>query len=101
MCLDNVQGVFSSYRQGCVQGERGKAVKGVESHQAHIKQLHSGEPGKDGEAKKARGAAEEKLQVLTKLKTEVQAEENRAADLEKQALEARSDVLAFRVTAFS
>ena len=72
-----------------VQNEQEKASKNAQSYNVNIQKLNTDRPGKEEAAKKARAAAKEKEDRLKGLKTEVQAEEKRAADLERQAQEAR------------
>jgi hypothetical protein len=54
-----------------------------------VKDLNNGEPDAKEKAAKARSLATDKSDALKKLRTEVQAEEQRAADLEAQAKAAR------------
>ena len=72
-----------------MQSEQDKVAKNAQTYQVNIKKLNTNRPDKEDAAKKARAAAEEKANNLKTLKAEVQAEEQRAADLERQAQEAR------------
>ena len=72
-----------------VQTEQDKASKNAKSYDINIQKLNTDRPDKEEAAKKARATANEKEDRLKGLKAEVQAEEKRAADLERQAQEAR------------
>ena len=68
------------------QDQTGSCVK---RYQVDIKNLTSEVPKKEGDATKAKRLADDKAKQVEKLRVEAKAEEQRAADLEKQAQEAR------------
>ena len=72
-----------------MQNEKDKAAKNAQSYDVNIQKLNTDRPDKEAAAKKARAAANDKGDRLKSLKAEVQAEEQRAADLERQAQEAK------------
>lgn len=72
-----------------LQRERDEAARKKTTIVTTVKDLNTGEPNKKQEAAKARAQATAKSDALKKLRTEVQAEEQRAADLEAQAKAAR------------
>jgi hypothetical protein len=78
-----------------LQNEQEEAAKKKSSIITTVRELDNGVPDKQKEAANARGLANDKSQALKKLRTEVQAEEQRALDLENQAKAARSLILSF------
>ena len=72
-----------------LQRERDEAAKKKTTIVTQVKDLNTGAPDKKQQAAKARAIASEKSDGLAKLRNEVKAEEDRAADLERQAAAAR------------
>lgn len=73
----------------CLQDQKDQAGSYIKKFQTTVKTLTTELPKKGQEAAKARGLAEDKAAQVDKLTTGMKAEETRAADLEKQAQEAR------------
>ncbi len=72
-----------------LQNQQEEAAKKKTTIITTVKDLNNGEPDAKEKAAKARTLATDKGDALKKLRTEVQAEEQRAADLEAQAKAAR------------
>lgn len=72
-----------------LQEQQDQAGSCVKRYQVDVKNLTADVPKKEGDATKAKGLADDKAKQVEKLRVEAKAEENRAADLVKQAQQAR------------
>lgn len=81
---------MTAKRSKSLQADENHARQSANSFSATVQKLEEAEPDKGNEAKKARALASDSSDRLAKLKGEVEAEQHKAADLERQAQEARS-----------